>query len=282
MPRLGLAVGEDPVAPTVLGPVEGAIGATHRLEAGLARPPLGEADRDGVPVGRRLPDPVECRQGEGEAQTVTLEDNVGRMNEGQQKIYYITADSYAAAKNSPHLEIFRKKGVVVLLMWERVDEWLMSHLIEFDGKQLVSVTRGELDLGELEDEASKQAQEEAEKANAGLVARVKQSLADAVKEVRVTHRLTDSPSCIVTDDHGMSTQMIKLMRAAGQPVPEQKYILELNPDHALVKKLDTIEDEALFGEWVALLHEQAQLAEQGGLNDPASFVSRINRLLLQA
>ena len=170
----------------------------------------------------------------------------------------------------------------MLLMWERVDEWLMSHLTEFDGKQLVSVTRGELDLGELEDEASKQAQEEAEKANAGLVARVKQSLAEAVKEVRVTHRLTDSPSCIVTDDHGMSTQMIKLMRAAGQPVPEQKYILELNPDHALVKKLDTIEDEALFGEWVALLHEQAQLAEQGGLNDPASFVSRINRLLLQA
>ena len=220
--------------------------------------------------------------GEGEAQTVSLEDYVGRMKEGQQKIYYITADSYAAAKNSPHLEIFRKKGVEVLLMWERVDEWLMSHLTEFDGKQLVSVTRGELDLGDLEDEASKQAQEEAEKANAGLVERVKQSLGDAVKEVRVTHRLTDSPSCIVTDAHGMSTQMIKLMRAAGQPVPEQKYILELNPDHALVKKLDTIQDEALFGEWVTLLHEQAQLAEQGGLNDPASFVSRINRLLLQA
>jgi len=204
------------------------------------------------------------------------------MKEGQQKIYYITADSYAAAKNSPHLEIFRKKGVEVLLMWERVDEWLMSHLTEFDGKQLVSVTRGELDLGELEDEASKQAQEEAEKANAGLVERVKQSLGESIKEVRVTHRLTDSPSCIVTDDHGMSTQMIKLMRAAGQPVPEQKYILELNPDHALVKKLDTIEDESLFGEWVSLLHEQAQLAEQGGLNDPASFVARINRLLLQA
>ena len=220
--------------------------------------------------------------GEGEAQTVSLEDYVGRMKEGQQKIYYITADSYAAAKNSPHLEIFRKKGVEVLLMWERVDEWLMSHLTEFDGKQLVSVTRGELDLGELEDEASKQAQEEAEKANAGLVERVKKSLGEAVKEVRVTHRLTDSPSCIVTDAHGMSTQMIKLMRAAGQPVPEQKYILELNPDHALVKKLGTIEDESLFGEWVSLLHEQAQLAEQGGLNDPASFVSRINRLLLQA
>ncbi|HHQ4644248.1 TPA: molecular chaperone HtpG [Aeromonas veronii] len=220
--------------------------------------------------------------GEGEAQTVSLEDYVGRMKEGQQKIYYITADSYAAAKNSPHLEIFRKKGVEVLLMWERVDEWLMSHLTEFDGKQLISVTRGELDLGDLEDEASKQAQIDAEKANAGLVERVKKSLGDAVKEVRVTHRLTDSPSCIVTDAYGMSTQMIKLMRAAGQPVPEQKYILELNPDHALVKKLDTIEDEALFGEWVTLLHEQAQLAEQGGLNDPASFVSRINRLLLQA
>jgi molecular chaperone HtpG len=174
--------------------------------------------------------------GEGEAQTVSLEDYVGRMKEGQQKIYHHRR-LLAAAKNSPHLEIFRKKGIEVLLMWERVDEWLMSHLTEFDGKQLVSVTRGELDLGDLEDDASKQAQEEAEKANAGLVERVKKSLGEAVKEVRVTHRLTDSPSCIVTDAHGMSTQMIKLMRAAGQPVPEQKYILELNPDHALVKKL---------------------------------------------
>ncbi|SIQ12721.1 molecular chaperone HtpG [Aeromonas sp. RU39B] len=218
--------------------------------------------------------------GEGEAATVSLEDYVGRMKEGQQKIYYITADSYAAAKNSPHLEIFRKKGIEVLLMWERVDEWLMSHLSEFDGKQLISVTRGELDLGELEDDADKQAQEASEKANASLVERVKASLGDVVKEVRVTHRLTDSPSCIVTDAYGMSTQMIKLMRAAGQPVPEQKYILELNPEHPLVKKLDGIADESLFGEWVTLLHEQAQLAEQGGLTDPASFVARVNRLLL--
>ncbi|MGL5287405.1 MAG: molecular chaperone HtpG [Aeromonas sp.] len=218
--------------------------------------------------------------GEGEAATVSLEDYVGRMKDGQQKIYYITADSYAAAKNSPHLEIFRKKGIEVLLMWERVDEWLMSHLNEFDGKQLISVTRGELDLGELEDDADKQAQEASEKANASLVERVKASLGDVVKEVRVTHRLTDSPSCIVTDAYGMSTQMIKLMRAAGQPVPEQKYILELNPEHPLVKKLDGIADEALFGEWVTLLHEQAQLAEQGGLTDPASFVARVNRLLL--
>jgi len=217
-----------------------------------------------------------------EEPTVALADYVARMKEGQKHVYFVTADALEAARSSPHLEIFRKKGVEVLLMWERVDEWLMSHLTEFDGKQLVSVTRGELDLGDLEDEAAKQAQEEAEKANAGLVERVKTSLGEAVKEVRVTHRLTDSPSCIVTDNHGMSTQMIKLMRAAGQPVPEQKYILELNPDHALVKKLDTIEDEALFGECVTLLHEQAQLAEQGGLNDPASFVSRINRLLLQA
>ncbi|MGL5948502.1 MAG: molecular chaperone HtpG [Aeromonas sp.] len=218
--------------------------------------------------------------GEGEAQSVSLDDYLGRMKEGQEKIYYITADSFAAAKNSPHLEIFRKKGVEVLLMSERVDEWLMSHLNEFDGKQLISVTRGELDLGELEDEASKAAQEEAQKANAGLMERAKASLGEAVKEVRVTHRLTDSPSCIVTDAYGMSSQMMKLMRAAGQPVPEQKYILELNPEHALVKKLDSIQDEALFGEWMTLLHEQAQLAEQGGLNDPASFVARVNRLLL--
>ncbi|MGL5289408.1 MAG: molecular chaperone HtpG, partial [Aeromonas sp.] len=128
----------------------------------------------------------------------------------------------------------------------------------------------------------KQAQLDAQQANAGLIERAKHSLGDAVKEVRMSHRLTDSPSCIVTDAYGMSSQMIKLMRAAGQAVPEQKYILELNPDHALVKKLDTITDETLFGEWMTLLHEQAQLADQGGLNDPAGFVSRINRLLLQA
>lgn len=217
---------------------------------------------------------------DSDAQTVSLENYLERMKEGQDKIYYITADSYAAANHSPHLEIFRKKGIEVLLMWERVDEWLMSHLNEFKGKQFVSVTKGELDLGDLDDEETKKAQEEANEALAPLLERVKAALDADVKEVRLTHRLTNTPSCVVADEHDMSTQMIKLMRSAGQPVPEQKYILELNPEHTLVKKLDTIAEGEQFTEWCQLLLEQAQLAEQGGLKDPAAFVARVNRLLL--
>lgn len=215
-------------------------------------------------------------------QTVSLADYVSRMKEGQSKIYYVTADSYEAAKSSPHLEVFRKKGVEVLLMYDRVDEWLVSHLNEFDGKQLQSVTRGELDLGELDDEEEKAQQEELEKANAGLVERVKSALGDEVKEVRVTHRLTDSPACVVTGDYDMSTQMRKLMEAAGQPVPEVKPILELNPEHALVKHLAAAEQDDAFKEWAELLLEQALLAEQGTLQNPAKFVSRLNKLLLTA
>ncbi|MGO1246117.1 MAG: molecular chaperone HtpG [Oceanisphaera sp.] len=217
---------------------------------------------------------------DSDAQTVSLENYLERMKEGQDKIYYITADSYAAANHSPHLEIFRKKGIEVLLMWERVDEWLMSHLNEFKDKQFVSVTKGELDLGELDDDETKKAQEEANEALAPLLERVKTALSDDVKEVRLTHRLTNTPSCVVADEHDMSTQMIKLMRSAGQPVPEQKYILELNPEHTLVKKLDTLAEGDDFNEWSQLLLEQAQLAEQGGLKDPAAFVARMNRLLL--
>ncbi|OXS16921.1 molecular chaperone HtpG [Zobellella denitrificans] len=215
-----------------------------------------------------------------DAQTVSLDDYLGRMKEGQDKIYYITADSYAAASHSPHLEIFRKKGIEVLLMWERVDEWLMNHLSDYKEKQFVSVTKGELDLGELDDEETKKAQEEAKEALAPLLERVKTALGDEVKEVRLTHRLTSTPSCVVAGEHDMSTQMIKLMRAAGQPVPEQKYILELNPDHVLVKKLESLAEGEQFNEWSQLLLEQAQLAEQGGLKDPAAFVARVNRLLL--
>lgn len=217
---------------------------------------------------------------DSEAQTVSLADYIARMPEGQDKIYYITADSYAAANHSPHLEIFRKKGIEVLLMWERVDEWLMSHLNEFDGKQFESVTKGELDLGDLDDEETKKAQEEAKTALAPLLERVKTALGGEVKEVRLTHRLTNTPSCVVAGEHDMSTQMIKLMRSAGQEVPEQKYILELNPEHTLVKKLETLEAGEQFNEWSQLLLEQAQLAEQGGLKDPAAFVARVNRLLL--
>lgn len=217
---------------------------------------------------------------DSDAQTVSLADYISRMPEGQDKIYYITADSFAAANHSPHLEIFRKKGIEVLLMWERVDEWLMSHLNEFDGKQFESVTKGELDLGDLDDEETKKAQEEAKAALAPLLERVKTALGDEVKEVRLTHRLTNTPSCVVAGEHDMSTQMLKLMRSAGQAVPEQKYILELNPEHTLVKKLETLEAGEQFNEWSQLLLEQAQLAEQGGLKDPAAFVARVNRLLL--
>ena len=202
------------------------------------------------------------------------------MKQGQEKIYYIVADSYNPAKNSPHLEVFRKKGVEVLLMSERVDEWLMSHLNEFDGKSLVSVTRGSLDLGELEDEADKEAQKALEESSAGLVERIKKALADTVKEVRVTHRLTDSPACIVTDQYDMSSQMLKLMKAAGQPVPEQKFILEVNPEHALVQRMDSVQAEDVFAEWSQLLLDQATLSEQGSLDNPAAFVARLNKLLL--
>ena len=214
------------------------------------------------------------------AQTVSFADYVSRMKEGQEKIYFITADSYQAAKSSPHLEIFRKKGIEVLLMSDRIDEWLMSHLTEFDGKSFQSIARGALDLGDLEDEESKKEQEKAEKAVEGVLERVKTALGDKVVDVKFTHRLTDSPACIVTDEHGMSTQMIKLMQAAGQPVPEAKYHFELNPEHQLVKMLADIQDEEQFGQWADVLFDQAALSEQGSLKDPASFVTKLNRLLM--
>lgn len=217
---------------------------------------------------------------ESDAQSVSLEDYVSRMKEQQSKIYYIIADNYTAASKSPHLELLRKKGVEVLLLWERIDEWLMNHLTEFDGKQFVSVTQGDLQLGDLEDEESRKQQESLAEANQALVARVRQALTDKIKDVRISHRLTSTPSCVVTDNHGMSSHMMKLMQAAGQKVPEQKFILELNPEHALLKRIDGIADEALFSEWCELLLEQAQLAEQGGLQDPSGFVARLNRLLM--
>lgn len=217
---------------------------------------------------------------ESDAQSVSLEDYVGRMKEQQSKIYYIIADNYTAASKSPHLELLRQKGVEVLLLWERIDEWLMNHLTEFDGKQFVSVTQGDLQLGDLEDDESRKQQESLAEANQELVARVRKALADKVKDVRISHRLTSTPSCVVTDSHGMSSHMMKLMQAAGQKVPEQKFILELNPEHALLKRIDGIADEAQFSEWCELLLEQAQLAEQGGLQDPSGFVARLNRLLM--
>lgn len=217
---------------------------------------------------------------DSDAQTVSLADYVSRMQEKQGKIYYITADSYQAAKSSPHLEIFKKKGIEVLLMSDRVDEWLMSHLTEFDEKSFQSITHGALDLGDLEDEESKKALEEAEKEVEGVIERVKTALGNKVKDVKFTHRLTDSPACIVADEQGMTTQMAKLMAAAGQPVPETQYHFELNPEHQLVKLLADIQDEEQFAQWSGVLYDQAALSEQGSLKDPASFVQNLNKLLM--
>lgn len=219
--------------------------------------------------------------GESDAQTVSLADYIERMKEGQDKIYYVTADSLQAAKSSPHLEIFRKKGIEVLLMGERIDEWLMSHLTEFNEKQFVSIAKGNLDLGDLEDEESKKVQEEAEKEVEGVLERAKTALGDKVVDVKFTHRLTDSPAVIVADDNGMTTQMMKLMQAAGQAVPDVKYHFELNPEHSLVKLLADTQDEELFNQWVGVLFDQAALSEQGSLKDPSTFVQNLNTLLMK-
>ena len=219
--------------------------------------------------------------GDSEAQTVSLADYIERMKEGQDKIYYVTADSLQAAKSSPHLEIFRKKGIEVLLMGERIDEWLMSHLTEFSEKQFVSIAKANLDLGDLEDEESKKAQEEAEKEVEGVLERAKAALGDKVIDVKFTHRLTDSPAVIVADDNGMTTQMMKLMQSAGQAVPDVKYHFELNPEHSLVKLLADTQDEELFSQWVGVLFDQAALSEQGSLKDPSTFVQNLNTLLMK-
>ena len=214
-------------------------------------------------------------------QSVSLDDYIERMKDGQDKIFYIVADSYEAAKNNPALEIFRKKGIEVLLLSDRIDEWLMSHLTEFKEKQLQSVTRGDLDLGELDDEENKAEQEKTEEAFKENLERFEKALGDKVKKVRVTHRLTDSPACIITDEHDMSTQMAKLMEAAGQAVPETKYIFEVNPEHALVQRMLEKDDDT-FKEWAEVLLDQATLAERGNLKDPASFVAKLNKLMLNA
>lgn len=213
-------------------------------------------------------------------QTVSLENYVSRMKEKQDKIYYITAESFAAAKNSPHLEVFRKKGIEVLLMTDRVDEWLMNSLTDFEGKHLQSVAKGDLDLGELEDEAEKKAQEETDKNFEKLVERVKTALDDKVKDVRLTHRLTDSPACLVADNYDMSMNLERMLKAAGQEVGGSKPILELNPEHPMVSKLNDESDDTQFNDWTAVLFDQALLAEGGQLEDPASYVKRINALLL--
>ncbi|WP_206057753.1 molecular chaperone HtpG [Nissabacter sp. SGAir0207] len=216
--------------------------------------------------------------GDSAVQNVSLEEYVSRMVEGQEKIYYITADSYAAAKSSPHLELFRKKGIEVLLLSDRIDEWMMSYLTEFDGKPLQSVSKADEALDKLADEENEQ-QKEAEKALEPFVDRVKTLLGERVKEVRLTHRLTDTPAIVTTGADEMTTQMAKLFAAAGQQAPEVKYIFELNPEHALVKRASAVSEDAHFAEWVELLLDQALLAERGTLEDPNLFIRRMNQLL---
>ena len=211
-------------------------------------------------------------------QTVSLEDYISRMKEGQKAIYYITADSYVAAKNSPHLELFNKKGIEVLLLSDRIDEWMLSYLTEFDGKPLQSITKADLDLGDLADKES-ETQKQQDEAFGSFIERVKNLLGERVKTVRLTHNLTDTPAVVSTDNDQMTTQMAKLFAAAGQPVPEVKYTFELNPEHHLVKKVADIADETEFADWVELLLEQAMLAERGSLENSAAFIKRINKLL---
>ncbi|WP_060446932.1 molecular chaperone HtpG [Serratia marcescens] len=215
--------------------------------------------------------------GDSSAQTVSLEEYVGRMAEGQEKIYYITADSYAAAKSSPHLELFRKKGIEVLLLSDRIDEWMMSYLTEFDGKPFQSVSKADETLDKLADETEEQ--KAAEKQLEPFIERVKTLLGERVKDVRLTHRLTDTPAIVVTDADEMSTQMAKLFAAAGQQAPEVKYIFELNPEHELVKRASDVGDNEHFAEWIDLLLDQALLAERGTLEDPNLFIRRMNKLL---
>ncbi|TVL00198.1 molecular chaperone HtpG [Shewanella algae] len=214
------------------------------------------------------------------AQTVSLDDYIGRMKEGQSKIYYIVADSYEAAAHSPHLELLRKKGIEVLLMSDRIDEWLINHLTEYKEKALHSVTRGELDLGELEDENEKAEQEKLAAESESLLKRIKEALGDKVKDVRVTTRLTDTPACVVAGEGEMSSQMIKLMQAAGQQVPEVKPTFELNPTHPLVARLNEEADESRFNDWSNLLLQQAMLSEKGSLADPSEFIRLMNQMLL--
>jgi molecular chaperone HtpG len=212
-------------------------------------------------------------------ENVSLADYLGRMKDGQEKIYTVTADSFTAAKNSPHLEIFRKKGIEVLLLSDRVDEWVLGHLAEFQGKPLASVAKGGLDLGKLEDAAEKQAQEEQAGAFKELVEKIRATLGERVKDVRVTHRLTDSPACLVADEHDMGGNLARLLKAAGQKVPPSPPILEINPDHPVVQRLKY--EEKRFDDWSAVLFDQALLAEGGQLEDPAAFVRRVNALMLE-
>ena len=215
-----------------------------------------------------------------DTQNVSFTDYIGRMKDDQEAIYYITADSFAAAQHSPHLEIFRKKGIEVLLMSDKVDEWLLGALTEFDAKKLQSIAKGDLDLGKLEDASEKEAQKKVEEDAKDLIERLQKALGEHVKEVRVTHRLTDSPACLVTGEHDLSGNLARILKASGQDAPESKPILEVNPSHRLVERLKKEKDDGKFNDYTHVLFDQALLAEGGQLDDPASFVRRINALLV--
>lgn len=218
---------------------------------------------------------------DSDKQEVSLDDYVSRMKEGQDKIYYVTAENFLAAKNSPHLEIFRKKGIEVLLLTDNVDEWLVSHFTEFEGKHIQSVAKGDLDDKVLESEEDKKAEEKHKDEFASVIEHVKKVLGEKVKEVRITHRLTISPACIVADVYDMNMNMQRILQSVGQPMPESKPIFELNPDHTIVKRLKDETDDDRFAEWTEILFDQSVLAEGGQLKDPATFVSRLNKLLLE-
>ncbi|WP_419693021.1 molecular chaperone HtpG [Mannheimia haemolytica] len=212
-------------------------------------------------------------------QAVSFADYIVRMKEGQKAIYFLTADSYQAAKNSPHLELFHKKGIEVLLLSDRIDEWLVSHLTEFDGKPLQSITKSDLDLGELADKQEEESQKAQQAEFGSFLERAKGYFGERVKNVVLTHRLTDTPAVVSTDSDEMTTQMAKLFAAMGQQAPEVKYTFELNPDHLMVKKVADLADEAEFADWIELLFEQALLAERGTLENPTAFIKRVNKLL---
>ena len=215
-----------------------------------------------------------------DVQSNSLEDYVGRMKEGQDKIYYVAAENFTTGSNSPHLEVFRKKDIEVLVFYDRIDEWLMSHMMDFDGKQFQDVGKGELNLGDLEGEDDKKEKEKLETENKDLIERVKKVLGEKIDSVRVTNRLTDSPACLVVGEDDMGAQMRRIMEQAGQAMPESKPILELNPEHSLVKKLDQESDEDRFADLVDILFDQSTLAEGGQLDDPAAYVHRLNKLIL--
>ncbi len=219
---------------------------------------------------------------DNDEQNVSLDDYISRMQEGQDKIYYITAESYGSAKNSPHLEIFRRKGIEVLLLTDRVDDWLVGYLTDYEGKHLQSVAKGDLDLGGLANEEEKKIAEEQTKTLEPVIERIKQALGERISDVKVSSRLIDSPACLISDVYGMSRTMEKLMKTMGQAMPGSKPILEINPDHALINRLSAESDDARFNELIHVLYDQAVLSEGGQLDDPASFVKRLNGLLESA